>query len=242
MLTLRSLIFNIAFMGWSFFAAFLLSPYFLGPARTCQKVGPIWARVSLWLARHIAGMTYEIRGREHIPQGPAIYASKHQSAWDTVIFHLLFDRAAFVLKRELLRIPCWGWYLWRMQMIAIDRSAGSSSIKHMIKQSKAALADGRPIIIFPEGTRTRPGATPDYQPGIAAMYAMLDAPVVPVALNSGLYWGKDAFIKKPGKLILEFLPAIPAGLDKQVFLQQLQERIETASDRLRHEVTLTNRT
>lgn len=228
----RSLIFNICFLGWSFFAAFLLAPFFIISTRSCQRVGPIWAHVCLWLAKTICGITYEIRGKEHIPTVPAIYASKHQSAWDTIIFHVIFDRAAFVLKRELLRIPCWGWYLWRMNMIAIDRSAGASSIKSMVKQSKQAILDNRPIVIFPEGTRTRPGAAPHYHPGIAALYSMVDAPVLPVALNSGKFWGKNAFMKYPGKIVLEFLPALPKGMSNSELQEQLQHSIETASNKL----------
>lgn len=232
MILLRSLLFNLCFTVWSFSAAFLLLPYFIISEHAVQRVGPIWGGVSLWMAKVICGITHEVRGHEHISQSPVIYASKHQSAWDTIIFLIVLKAPAFVLKRELLRIPFWGWYLWRMKMIAIDRGAGSSSIKHMVKQAKAALAHGRSIIIFPEGTRTRPGETPHYHPGIVALYSTLGVPVVPVALNSGLFWGKNAFMKRPGKIVLQFLPAIPAGEPKQSLLPRLQETIETASGKL----------
>ncbi|MCE2927226.1 MAG: 1-acyl-sn-glycerol-3-phosphate acyltransferase [Rickettsiales bacterium] len=228
-MTLRSLIFNLCFILWALLASVIFSPLFLISPRTAQRSGKPWALGSMWLARMILGLSYEVRGQDHIQDGPLIYASKHQSAWDTIIFLILFERPAYVLKRELLRIPGWGWYLWRMKMIAIDRAAGPSSIKQMIKESREALADSRPIIIYPEGTRTRPGANADYHPGTTALYSMLKVPVIPVALNSGHYWGKDAFMKKPGKVIIEFLPAIKPGLPKDAFAATLKEIIEARS-------------
>lgn len=236
-LTARSLFFNVCFFGWSLFASILFAPLFILSTPMAQKSGHPWAAGSLWLAKKICGLTYEIRGREHISYGPVIYASKHQSAWDTIIFLVLFKSPAYVLKRELLRIPGWGWYLWRMKMIAIDRSAKASSMKHLIRQSKDALNQHRPIIIYPEGTRTVPGAAPNYHPGVVALYSQLHVPVIPVALNSGMYWGRNAFTKRPGKIIMEFLPPIAPGGDKKEFSQQLQQAIESASTRLMQEAT-----
>jgi 1-acyl-sn-glycerol-3-phosphate acyltransferase len=237
MIFFRSLIFNICFFLWAMLASALFAPLFLISPHAARKSGRPWALGALFLAKHICGITYEIRGREHMLAAPAIYASKHQSAWDTVIFLTLLHHPAYVLKRELLRIPLWGWYLWRMQMIAIDRSAGASAMKHMLKQAKAALAAHRPIVIYPEGTRTRPGATPHYHPGTTALYGFLNVPVVPVALNSGYFWGKDAFLKRPGKIILEFLPAIAPGMAKPEFAATLEKTIETASSALLKETT-----
>lgn len=235
MMMLRSALFNLCFFSWSMLASLLFAPLFIVSARAAQKSGAPWAKVTLWLARLLCGIRYEIRGQQYKIDGPVIYASKHQSAWDTAIFLVLFARPAYILKRELLRIPLWGWYLWRMRMIAIDRSAGASSIKHMLRQSKEALAEGRPLVIFPEGTRTRPGAAPTYHPGIIALYSQLQVPVIPVALNSGLYWGKNAFLKRPGTIVMEFLPPIAPGLPKVSFLPQLQETIESASQSLLEE-------
>ncbi len=232
LLLIRSLAFNITFFAWAFIAAILFIPLFAISTRAAQMVGKPWGEGSLFLARIFCGIKYEIRGKENIPSTPVIYASKHQSAWDTIIFLTLFPRVAYVLKKELLRLPFWGWYLWRMKMIAIDRSAGASSLKQLIRDSKTALGEGRSIVIFPEGTRTKPNAAPDYQSGITAMYSSLGAPVVPVALNSGVYWGKNAFFKKSGTIIIEFLPVIPAGLAKKEFIERLQNEIETASNRL----------
>ena len=235
LLLLRSLAFNIAFFAWAFISAVLFIPFFIIPTTTVQKVGTGWAVVCLWLARIFCGITYEIRGREYMQPQAVIYASKHQSAWDTIIFHALFSRLSYVLKKELLRLPFWGWYLWRMKMVAIDRTAGASSIKQLTRDGKAVLAAGRPIVIFPEGTRTAPGAAPAYHPGVIALYNNLGVPVVPVALNSGVYWGKNAFFKTPGKIIIEFLPPIPPGLPKQEFMKRLQHDIENASQKLLEE-------
>jgi 1-acyl-sn-glycerol-3-phosphate acyltransferase len=232
-LLLRSLAFNLLFFAWAFVSAILFIPFFIASPRAAQKVGRWWAMPCLFFARVCCGITYEVRGRENIQTHPVIYASKHQSAWDTIVFFLtLSPNLAYVLKKELLKLPFWGWYLWRMKMIAIDRSAGASSIKQLVRDGKTALAENRPIVIFPEGTRTKPSSKPDYHAGITAMYSTLGVPVVPVALNSGVYWGKNAFFKKSGKIIIEFLPPIPAGLPKKQFAEQLQNDIETASNQL----------
>lgn len=202
-------------------------------SRASYAAGRPWALGVLFLARWICGITFEIRGREHFVDGPVIYASKHQSAWDTVIYLTLFKECpAYVLKRELLRIPFWGWYLWRMKMIAIDRSGKASSIKQMVKDSKEALGNNRPIVIFPEGTRTQAGTRGEYHPGVVALYNFLKVPVIPVALNSGCYWAKNAFLKYPGKVIMEYRPPIAPGLGKDAFSLQLEEAVESASARL----------
>lgn len=213
-------------------SAILFAPLFICSRKSAIKAGHPWAAGTIWLARVLLNIRYEIRGAEHITNEPVIYASKHQSAWDTAIFLLLLRQPSYVLKRELLRIPLWGWYLWRMGMIAIDRSAGASAMKQMIRDAKTRITEGRTIVIYPEGTRTRPGTPPTYHPGVVALYSQLGVPVVPVALNSGLYWGKDAFIKKPGTITISFLPPIPPGLPKSEFLPRLQDAIETESNQL----------
>jgi 1-acyl-sn-glycerol-3-phosphate acyltransferase len=231
----RSALFNLAFFSWSMLMAIVFAPMFILSSRASVRAGRPWAAGSLWLAEKICGITYEVRGVENITYRPVIYASKHQSAWDTVIFLVLFRWPAYVLKKELLRIPLWGWYLWRMRMIAIDRKGKGSSIKRMIMQSKDALYAERPIVIFPEGTRKLPGAEPQYHPGVVALYNQLHVSVVPVALNSGVYWSKNAFFKRPGKIVIEFLPALDPGLEKKEFAEQLQNAIETASQKLLNE-------
>lgn len=232
MTAIRSLIFNICFISWAMLSAILFCPLFFMSSQTSLKVGAPWAKISLFLARIICGIRYEVRGAEYISTQPVIYASKHQSAWDTIIFLILLRHPAYVLKRELLRIPLWGWYLWRMKMIAIDRSAGGQGLKDMLRQAKARIADNRSIVIFPEGTRMKVGAPAQYHPGVLAMYNQLKLPTVPVALNSGCFWGKNAFTKRPGTIIIEFLPPIPPGLPKEEFMPRLQNAIEPATAKL----------
>jgi len=231
-IAIRSLVFNVCFIGWAMLSAILFSPLFFMSSKTSLKVGSPWGKVSLFLARLICGITYEVRGQQHIATQPVIYASKHQSAWDTIIFLIILRYPAYVLKRELLRIPLWGWYLWRMHMIAIDRNGGGQGLKDMIKQSKARVSENRSVVIFPEGTRMKVGAAPHYHPGILALYSQLKIPVVPVALNSGCFWGKNAFTKRSGNIVIQFLAPIPPGLPKEEFMTQLQNAIEPATAHL----------
>jgi 1-acyl-sn-glycerol-3-phosphate acyltransferase len=232
MTLLRSLVFNLLFILWALLASVLFAPLFLISQRQAFRAGRPWAHGALWLARITLGITHEIAGLEHLTNRPVIYASKHQSAWDTCIFLLLLDAPCYVLKRELLKLPGWGWYLWRMGMIAIDRTGSASTMKQMLRDAKARAGEGRTIVIYPEGTRTKPGAEPHYHPGVVALYSQLGLPVIPVALNSGLFWGKNAFMKKPGKITLSLLPPIPPGLPKREFMETLQTQIETETHRL----------
>src|SRR5690606_21388864 len=147
-----------------------------------------------------------------------IVAAKHQSAWDTMAFYWVLDDAAYVLKKELLSIPLYGWCARKARMIGVDRSGGAKALRAMVEQAQNCLAEGRPIVIFPEGTRTAPGRRSAYHPGIAALYTRLGVPVVPVALNSGLFWGRRSFIKQPGRIVVQFLPPIPPGLERRAFM------------------------
>ncbi len=229
---IRSLIFNIFYVSWTFTAPFIFAPLFIFSRKAVLKSGHPWAALNLWFLRVIAKITHEVRGQENITDSPVIYAAKHQSAWDTLIFLTLLKNPCYILKRELLRIPLWGWYLWRMEMIAIDRGGKSSTMKKMLRDAEKRLKEGRAIIIYPEGTRTKPEAAAQYHPGIAALYSHLNVPVIPVALNSGLFWGKNSFRKKPGKITISFLPPIEPGLPKAEFMSKLQNIIETESKSL----------
>jgi len=159
-----------------------------------------------------------------------LVASKHMSMWDTMALYLVLDQPAIVLKRELLRIPFYGWYVWKATAIAIDRAAGASALRKMSAAARQVLDQGRPILIFPEGTRQKPGAPPDYKPGVAGLYALSGVTCVPVALNSGVYW--TGFLKRPGTIVLEFLEPIAPGLKRDAFMGLLESRIETATNRL----------
>jgi 1-acyl-sn-glycerol-3-phosphate acyltransferase len=157
---------------------------------------------------------------------------KHQSAWDTFAAPVLFRNPALVIKRELGWVPFYGWYALKAGMIPVDRSGGSKAMLRMVAACKRALAQNRPILIFPEGTRSAVGAGVNYLPGVAALYSSLDLPLVPVAVNSGVFWRRRAFLKRPGRITVEILPAIAPGGNRRAVLQQLQERIETATANL----------
>jgi 1-acyl-sn-glycerol-3-phosphate acyltransferase len=203
-------------------------PALLLPRRLTVWVSQRWSAVLLWGLKAIVNLDYEVRGE--IPKGGVLVAAKHMSMWDTMALYLLLNDAVVVVKRELLSIPFYGWYIRRAGVIAIDRSGHASALRQMAAQGRAAIAAGRPIVIFPEGTRKKPGAAPDYKPGVAGLYGQLGVGCVPVALNSGLFW--SGFLKKPGRIVVEFLPAIPAGLKRAEFMRTLEERTETATARL----------
>lgn len=194
-----------------------------------------WARTVVWLLRLICRLDVRVRGREHVPAGVVIFALKHQSAWETIAFIDIGPPLSVVLKRELLAIPIYGWYMKRLGMVPIDRKAAGAAIREMLRRAKEETGRGRSIMIMPEGTRLPPGRTGRYHPGVAALYSVLDLPVVPVALNSGLFWGRRSLVIRPGTVTLEFLAPIPPGLDRKAFMALLQERIEPASEKLRLE-------
>lgn len=198
------------------------------PRRATEILSKTWSRAVLFGLKWIAGLGYEVRGP--VPNEAVLIASKHMSMWDTVVLYLLLDDACAVLKRALQYIPFYGWYIWKAGSIAIDREGKASALKKMVAEAKAALADHRPILIFPEGTRKDPGMPPDYKPGVAALYTQLGVDCVPVALNSGQFW--TGFIKKPGMIVIEFLPPIPPGLKRAAFMETLQTRIENATANL----------
>jgi 1-acyl-sn-glycerol-3-phosphate acyltransferase len=225
---LRSALFLLWFAAISAVMHIGLLPLLLMPAGTVLAAARIWARVVLFGLKWIAGTGIELRGK--LMDRHVLVASKHFSMWETIAFLSLLPRPAIVLKQSLLGIPFYGWYARKMRMIAIDRSAGAKAIRLMAAEARRALDDNRPVVIFPEGTRKKPGAAPDYKPGVAALYALLGVPCVPVAHNSGLFW--TGFWKRPGTIVVEFLDPIPPGLSRQRFTKQLQTRIETATNRL----------
>ncbi|HKW52405.1 MAG TPA: lysophospholipid acyltransferase family protein [Stellaceae bacterium] len=232
MILLRSLLFNIAFYLFTALMALVGLPMLLAPRRSAARFGRAWAAGVLKLLGWCAGLTHEVLGAANLPPGPAIIAMKHQSAWDTLAVPVVFADPAIVLKRELMLIPFYGWYLWKAGMIAIDRGAGASALKRMVASGEAVAADGRAIVIFPEGTRTAPGAQQPYQPGVAALYRQLGLPLVPVAVNSGVFWGRRHFAKRPGRITIEILRAIPPGGERRAVMAELESRIEAATARL----------
>ncbi len=233
----RAFAFNIAFVGWTLILGVAGLPFLLAPRAAAMWFGREWARGVLALLRWIVGLDHEIRGIDRLPPGGCIIAMKHQSAWDALILPIVLGDPAVVIKRELLHVPFYGWYASRAGSIAIDRKAGAGALRRMVVAARTIAAEGRPIVIFPEGTRTAPGARLPYQPGVAALYQALALPLVPAAVNSGLYWGRRSFIKRPGRIVLEFLDPIPPGRPRRAVMAELEERIEDATARLTREAT-----
>lgn len=229
---IRSILFAIVFYGVTVAMAVLYLPLMILPRRIFLWFTQRWVQLMLFATRVVLGIRFELRGLENRPDGPAIYASKHQSAWDVIIFNLIIPDCAYVLKRELYRIPLWGWYVWRLGSVGIDRSGGARALKGMVSDATAILEQGRSIIVFPQGTRTPVGESRPYLPGTAALYKGTEFPVVPVALNSGVFWPRRTFRKNPGLITIEFLPPIEDGLNRRAFLKVLEEQIEPATRRL----------
>ncbi len=226
MIYLRSLIFNVLFYTTLGIGCVFGSVVGLFSRKATI---PMWNHFWMPLCcsyLKICGLKIEIRGRENIRQEGVIYAVKHQSALETYCLSSYITKATFILKKELTYIPIFGWAQHFYGMIAVDRAAGGATLKKLLKEARDRMKQGRPIIIFPEGTRTKPGLTTEYKPGLVFLYQNLNVPVVPVALNTGLFWEKNSFLRHPGKIIIEFMKPLPLGLEKKEFMKELQSRIE----------------
>jgi 1-acyl-sn-glycerol-3-phosphate acyltransferase len=232
MIIARSFLFNVVFYLHLIAWMFISLPALVLPGRYVWYFTRGWAKSSAWLLRVIAGTKVEVRGLENVPKSGCILASKHQSMWETVSLFEYFDRPAVILKRELMFIPMFGWYALKTRMIPINRGKGSTALKGMLERATEELANGRPILIYPEGTRRPAGAPPAYKYGVAKLYTDLGVPAVPIALNSGLFWPRREFRRFPGTIVLEIMPPIPPGLSTEAFLTRLQDAIEPVSNRL----------
>ena len=229
---MRAFLFNVLFYVTTVLFLGLGSPLLFGPRSWAMWALALHARTELWLLKTIVGTELEVRGKEKLPKGACLVASKHQSAWETFALIPLFRDPAYLMKRELFWIPFHGWFSYKFKMIPVDRDKGPAALRRMLAEAKTRAAAGREIIIFPEGTRRAPGALPDYKTGVFLLYEALGIPCVPVALNSGLFWPRRSLKRYPGTIIVEFLDPIPPGLSKREFLPRLQATIETASNRL----------
>ncbi|NND48615.1 MAG: 1-acyl-sn-glycerol-3-phosphate acyltransferase [Rhizobiales bacterium] len=225
----RSLLFSLALIVTTAVFCLIGLPFLVLPRRLGRPLQKSWTVTISHLARLICGIDYEVRGAEHIPHGAAIVASKHQSAWETLSFVHILPDPSFVLKKELTRIPLFGWFTIKFGNLPLDRSGGGKALRMLLISAREVAAAHRQIVIFPEGTRRDPGATPDYHRGVIALYRALNVPCVPVALNSGHYWPAHGGRRRPGRIVVEFLPPIPPGLGGDAFLAALTERIEPAS-------------
>lgn len=232
MVVVRSILFNVLFYLNLVVLLIAAIPTLLMPSRAIIEVAKLWGRTSLWLLRVVCGIEVEWRGLDKIPQGPLIVAAKHQSTWETFALLPLFDNPTFIIKRELMWIPLFGWFCWKGGMIAVDRGSGSQALGAMTVRAREVIRGGRQLFIFPEGTRRAAGAEPRYKFGVAHLYDVIGVPCVPVALNSGLFWRRRSFLRLPGTVVVEFLDPIPPGLDKSTFFERLQDDIEAATARL----------
>jgi 1-acyl-sn-glycerol-3-phosphate acyltransferase len=230
---IRSLLFNFIYVSWTLAVGIVFLPAIFFPQHIILLiVGKIWAQGLYFFLKLFCNLRLELEGRKNIPNYPAIFASKHQSALETFMFHILINKPVFVLKKELLNIPVFGYYLKKMGMIAIDRDGGIKSIKLLLQQVQLKLSQGYSIVIFPEGTRTAPGESISYNPGITAIYNLKAAPVIPIALNTGCFWPKDSFTKKSGQFTIAFLSAMEDNLSKKDFIEQLQSKVDNKSNEL----------
>lgn len=231
MIALRSYLYVLLFYLWTALVAVGCTPILFGPTRWSLAMFHVWGRgVTAMLV--LCGIKVEVRGREHIPTGAALVAPKHQCMLDVFAQFAVLPASVFVMKKELNWIPWFGWYAAKVGAIDIDRGGGASALKKMVAEAKVLFAKNRQVVIFPEGHRGAPGVPGDYKPGVAALYRELEVPVIPVATNSGVHWPAHGFIRRPGTIVFEYLEPIPPGLKRAEFMRILEERIETASNKL----------
>jgi 1-acyl-sn-glycerol-3-phosphate acyltransferase len=232
MIALRSLVFNIAFYVNLIVLMILGLPAMFFGRHGVFFMARTWAVSSLWLLEKICGLRVEFRGVERLPEGGYILAAKHQSFLETFALVTKTPDFAIILKRQLMFIPVFGLYLSVGGQIGIDRAKGRSALSQINEQAGAVLRAGRQVYIYPEGTRRAPGDPPMYKHGVAFLYEATGAPCVPVALNTGLFWGRRGFLRKPGTAVIEFLPVIPGGLRRDEFFEAMRDAIEKGSRRL----------
>ncbi|OPZ77199.1 MAG: 1-acyl-sn-glycerol-3-phosphate acyltransferase [Alphaproteobacteria bacterium ADurb.Bin438] len=226
---IKSIIFTFTYIIWTGLFSIVGMLLFPFPSIYAIKWAHLWAYGIKYMLKYIVGITYEVKGFENVPEGSVIIASKHQSAFETIVYHLIFNKAVFVVKKELLYLPFFGWQLLKAGSIALDRKSGAKAMKKLLSGVMNRAKLGRQIIIFPEGTRTRYGEeVKAYNPGVALLYEKTNLPVIPVAINSGKVWGRNSMWKKSGKITVEIMPPMPFGMGKKEFLQELNNKIETA--------------
>jgi 1-acyl-sn-glycerol-3-phosphate acyltransferase len=228
MIMFRSWLYTILFLAWTLIGSIILLPSLITPRAALGGIR-VWTHVVMFLAKYVAGVTFRAEGKENIPSGPCIIAAQHQSSFETYRLFIEVDKPVFVLKRELIFIPFVGWYIQRAGLVPIDRGAGAKAMRKMLRAAEKAVADGAQVLIFPEGTRIAPGVQAPYRPGVVALYNHCKVPLVPMALNSGHFWGKTRVRKDPGEIVFKYLAPIEPGLGKQELLNTLRDRLEAAA-------------
>ena len=232
MILLRSIVFVVWFyLTMAFWGLIYMPAVAMGRDENIWRAMRGWGRTTMWGLKWIVGVTIAFEGLEHLPKGPALIASKHQATLDTVLPSQFLEAPVFVVKKELISMPVFGFYM-KYGMIPVDREAHAKALKDMLRAARTVIAKGRQIVIYPEGTRQELDAPPDYKPGIAALYKDLGLPVTPIALNTGLVWKPSGIIRRPGHVTIKILPAIPAGLPREDFMRQLENAIESESQAL----------
>ena len=229
---LRSIFFYLLLSFWTVLMGLLCLPYLILPCYYLKKPVRFWISGIFILLRYTCNITHEVQGIENIPSKAVLVASKHQSAFETFALFFYLPKAIFIHKKQLFYIPIFGQYLKKINMIAIDRKGKASTIRSMLRQTKKKTENGFSIIIFPEGTRKKPGAKPDYKSGFIGIYNEMKAQILPVAVNSGSYWPKKIFIKKSGKIIIKFLPLINSHLSRNQVLSEVENKIEDATNKI----------
>ncbi len=235
MITIRSLIFNAVFYLNLVVLMIIGLPVMLFGRRGVFALARLWGAVSVWLLQTICGLRLEYRGVENIPPGAVLIAAKHQSFLETFALLKYAPDFAIILKRQLTHVPLFGLYLIVSQQIAIDRGRGRQALQQIAAAAKPVFAAGRQVFIYPEGTRRPPGAPPRYKQGVTTLYAETGAACLPVAVNTGLFWRRRGFLRRPGVAVIEYLPIIAPGLDPAAFSERLQSAIEAACARLNAE-------
>ena len=232
MTTVRSLL----FVAWLYLSmaifALLLSPVLLFGSAASMGVIKGWARFVLFGLRVLCGVRVEVRGLEHRPEGPALIAGKHQGMLDVIAPFTFLSNPCFVMKKELMVLPFFGWFAVKLGNIVVDRGAAAKALRKMLGDARRWAADGRQILIFPEGTRMAPGETTEFKPGVAGLYSVMKVPCVPVALNTGHFWRAHGILRKPGVATIRFLEPIAPGLPRDEFMTLLKQRIDTATAEL----------
>jgi len=232
MILARSLAFAAVFYLWSLLCGLAMLPLLLAPRRWMVRAMALWCVPVIALLRVICDVRVEFRGLEHRPTGQGLVAAKHQCMFDTMGPLTVLLDACYVMKRELLWIPFYGWYSLKSGMLVLDRQGGAGALRKLIAQAKARLAEPRQLVIFPEGHRMPVGERGEYQPGIAGLYRELGIACTPMATNSGAHWPPHGILRRPGVIVYEFLEPIPPGLHRAAFMRELESRIETACQRL----------
>jgi 1-acyl-sn-glycerol-3-phosphate acyltransferase len=232
MILARSLLFAGLFYLWSLLLCVLFLPALLLPRGVVAWAFKLWGRGVIFLLAACCGVRVEVRGREHLPTGRALVAAKHQCMFDVFAQFVVLPDSCFVMRKELMLIPFFGWYAWKQRMVVIDRDGGSAALRQMVRDGQDRLAEQRQLLIFPEGHRGEPGKAGDYQPGVAGLYRDLGLPAHLVATNSGKHWPAHGILRRPGTIVFEYLEPLPAGMKRADFMRQMQERIEAASNAL----------